>query len=256
MSNKALPPGHCKVVMRRAQPLLSGDRQVDLRLLSPAEITRAKAFRSDVAYEEFVAAHILVRQVAADVRNVPVNHIAIVQRCEVCGGPHGRPFVEKDPSLHVSMSHGSGWVAAIAGPLRNAVDIERWDSFLEPSMINDKIFCAQELDVLAAMDGERGEAREPVEARAIAAAQMWARKESAIKLGVLTLDAMASFNSLQPLGDAASTAPSADALPLVFFDWVCDAEGFVGAVALSGPVQIEFDCGVARFGFSAGMGRI
>ncbi|GAB3587634.1 hypothetical protein GCM10027579_25430 [Calidifontibacter terrae] len=71
--------------------------------------------------DDFVAARALAARAAAA---LGVPDARFEQRCERCGGPHGRPRII-DSDLAVSWSHTGGWVAAVAasaGPV--GIDIE------------------------------------------------------------------------------------------------------------------------------------
>ncbi len=92
--------------------------------LSAAEQARAASLDDPAGRRDYQAAHLLVRQVAARVLAVAPDEVTVLQVCERCGGPHGRPFVGGHPELQVSLSHTGGAViaAASAGPV--GADIE------------------------------------------------------------------------------------------------------------------------------------
>lgn len=97
-----------------------------LDALTPAERTRAASLPSAAEHAAYVAAHLLVRACAAEVTGVAARKLTYRQRCPDCGGDtHGRPRIPELPGLAVSLSHTAGAVAAVAGPGRVAVDVQR-----------------------------------------------------------------------------------------------------------------------------------
>ncbi|MFD7626287.1 4'-phosphopantetheinyl transferase superfamily protein [Streptomyces sp. NPDC059851] len=148
--------------------------------LTPQEHARAAAFRRRSDREDFVAAHLLARLVAARVAAADARDLHLVQHCADCGGPHGRPAFQGRPDLTVSLSHAPGVVAAAAGRHPVGVDIERLDATPLPPEAMAHVLAPAEQRRLA----EAGPAAQAVFLRT------WVRKESLIKCGVTDLAGM------------------------------------------------------------------
>ena len=74
-----------------------------------------------------IAADAVVRRLLPDSPDLPARSV-FVQRCESCGGPHGRPRLPGIP-LAVSWAHARGWVIAAAHRgERLGVDIDLLDA--------------------------------------------------------------------------------------------------------------------------------
>jgi 4'-phosphopantetheinyl transferase len=164
------------VEVERTQSVLArwGD---PLATLTSVERARAGEFRSPADTDDFVAAHLLVRECAAKLLGTGAEQIVIEQRCERCGGPHGWPAVAGEPVIRPAWSHSRGHVAAVAADRRVGVDIElRTASGVE--------------DGLLARSATEDEARrvradpDPVGAFL----RLWVVKEALVKAGAITLD--------------------------------------------------------------------
>src|SRR5690242_12319195 len=92
--------------------------------LTPEEQSRAERFTRRQDRLDFIAAHLLVRQCAAELLGVRATALTLVQRCERCAQPHGRPSIAEAPELTVSLSHTSGYVCAAAAYGRAGIDAE------------------------------------------------------------------------------------------------------------------------------------
>ena len=93
--------------------------------LTPEERERANAFAHDADRRDFIAAHRLVRAMRLDHRRA-ARTIVLRQRCDTCGGPHGRPTLPDHPGLHVSLSHAKA--SAACGDRPVGIDLERWNA--------------------------------------------------------------------------------------------------------------------------------
>ncbi|UQI45582.1 4'-phosphopantetheinyl transferase superfamily protein [Streptomyces sp. HU2014] len=107
---------------RSAHILTAYDRPA--RILSPQERDRA-ARLAPAARRDFTAAHLLIRRCAATFLGAPAHGLDVVQHCERCQGPHGRPALRQEPRLYVTLAHCSGYVAAAASWQPVGVDVER-----------------------------------------------------------------------------------------------------------------------------------
>lgn len=124
-------------VLARAAPDLD-----PLTLLSATERARHDRFVQPVDREDFVAARLLARVAVLRHQDEPITTDALrliefVQRCETCGGPHGRPIVRGRDDLQVSWAHAKGVVAAAISPWRVGVDVERMAPEPPPGMSGD-----------------------------------------------------------------------------------------------------------------------
>ena len=61
--------------------------------MAPHEIDNTRAFKSLAARNSYIAAHVLVRRVAAFATGAQAQDLVLGQHCDKCGGPHGRPFI-------------------------------------------------------------------------------------------------------------------------------------------------------------------
>ena len=92
--------------------------------LTAAEQARAASLDDPADRRDYQAAHLLARQVAARVLDLDPGEVTVLQACERCGGPHGRPFVGGHPEVQVSLSHTRGAVIAAASGGPVGADIE------------------------------------------------------------------------------------------------------------------------------------
>lgn len=150
-------------------------------LLTDVELGRAQRLRSSSDRSDFMAAHGLVRLVAGQLLDCGPDDLTVVQRCARCGGPHGQPYIAEQPALQVSWSHTRGYVAAIAGFVPVAVDVEHPPPVpVDGALLRLVLSPSEQSVVAAAPDPSRAFARH------------WVRKESLVKLGMATLDTMAT----------------------------------------------------------------
>jgi 4'-phosphopantetheinyl transferase len=149
--------------------------------LTAVETERAQRLRFAADRADFIAAHGLVRLLAAQLLGGAPGDVIVVQRCDRCGGGHGRPGVAEAPDLQVSWSHTGGFVAAIAGYGAVAVDV---DHPPQPSADDalGRLALNSEEQLVVARAADPG----------LAFARYWVRKESLVKLGLCTLDTLAS----------------------------------------------------------------
>ena len=115
----------------------------------------------------------LLAAVVAQVCDADLAAVAVEQRCERCGGAHGRPRVLRPLGTFVSLSRAADTVAvavSVAGPI--GVDIESV-SAVGRAGFDDVAFNTGERAALAAL---------PVGARDRVRARLWACKEALLKL--------------------------------------------------------------------------
>jgi phosphopantetheinyl transferase len=160
--------------------------------LTDAERLRVETLLFAADRDDFVAAHLLARLCAADLLGVMAIDVTIVQRCPVCGGPHGRPSIPQAPALDVSWSHADGYVAAMCGPGRLGVDLELAGGPPRPSSMRHALAPAEAAWVRAAADPDAAFTR------------LWVRKEALIKTGLVTLT---DLSDVDLIGESAAPAP-------------------------------------------------
>lgn len=149
--------------------------------LTPEEHARAATFKQRSDREDFIAAHLLVRLLAARVAAADAQDMHLVQHCAECEGPHGKPSILGRPDLAVSMSHAPGAVAAAAGHQPVGVDIEPLGSSPLPRQAMAHVLAPAELHRLETTPDPSVQA---------AFLRTWVRKESLIKCGVTNLAGM------------------------------------------------------------------
>lgn len=165
------------------------------RWLTHAEQQRADAFLSTTARSDFIAGHLLARLVAACLSATSASELQLIQRCARCGGAHGLPRLEGHPELHISISHTEGVAAAAAGLHPVAIDIEnfRGSDLLLDSM--PSTLAKAELARIQHLQAIRAASLSTdydIAKRALL--RTWVRKETFVKLGLLTLDTLPSLD--------------------------------------------------------------
>jgi len=170
--------------------------------------------------DSYIAAHILVRQAAQMLVGGTGNHVVLSQRCSTCNGQHGKPFIDKWPDVHVSLSHSAHSVAAAASDASVGVDIESWDKVRYGELREARVFAPKEKIWIDSL---------PTEERDRAALRLWVRKECLIKLGRFTLDSLSECDLI--------SSPPHD---LIFRDWDHASSRSSGAVASAGPASLRF----------------
>ena len=202
------------------------------RLLSPPEQERLARLRRPADREDFLAAHLLVRECAAQLLGMRPEDVSIVQRCRTCGGPHGRPEVAGHPNVGASLAHSRGVVAAAAGTVPVGIDVEA----LPPA---DGLSAG---DLSAALTAAEIRAIESAPDRRRAMLLAWVRKEACLKAGLVALDGLDGFD----LSGLPLDPPPADlvARPLghgrwAVHDWWDGRAGAVGAVVAPAGAELR-----------------
>jgi len=197
----------CLAVIALARDIIELGRPALVSHLTAAEFARCEALRSNAARDAFIASHALVRYVAGALAGVDAARLVLVQRCDICGGPHGAPSFRDHPNLHASLSHSAGVVAAAAADVPVGIDVESWDhARCFEELQHSGAFSPNEIRVLAGRPHHRDDpgGLSPFEADAL---QLWLRKECLVKLGCLDLDTLGSCDlSHLPLPDSALPA--------------------------------------------------
>ncbi|WP_407077472.1 4'-phosphopantetheinyl transferase family protein [Streptomyces sp. SCSIO 30461] len=141
--------------------------------LTEAEQARAARLRSADDRDDYLAAHLLVRECAARWSGVPAELLTLRQLCPGCGSSgHGRPYIAELPGISVSLSHTRGCVAAATGLGPVAVDTENHRRRTLPEASQHEVLTAADHAAVAA--DPRPD---------LALALRWTYKECLVKLG-------------------------------------------------------------------------
>ena len=198
--------------------------------LTAAELRRADAHRHEDDRADFVAAHFLVRVCAARLLRAATASHTVVQECDKCGGPHGRPRLDGHPEVHLSLSHTRGVVAAAAGYGPVGIDVERisaGDTHAAPSEW--------------ALTPQEAEATRRAPHPYHAYLRQWGRKEAFIKVGAATMATLAGFDlSGLPLHDEPGSAVRLSRLrQWHVLDWTGTIPGTIGAAVATEPPRFS-----------------
>ncbi|PJJ58332.1 4'-phosphopantetheinyl transferase [Mumia flava] len=144
--------------------------------LTPLERDRWSALRRADDRDAFAAAHVLVRQVAGEALGRDPRRLVVIQCCATCGGPHGRPRIDGESRLHVSLAHTRTHVAALAADEACGIDVEDLGR-LRGRALPARALTAQERAWVSGADDP---------ARRFG--MIWVRKEALVKAGAMTID--------------------------------------------------------------------
>lgn len=214
--------------------------------LTGDERKRADAFSRSADREDYVAAHILVRVAAARITGSPdipgpaAHTYGLMQQCERCAGAHGRPRLPAHPGLHVSLSHTRGAVAAACAIVPIGIDIEHWNGALDADADFPGLNARERLR-LGAFSSVAHTHHAP-SPRALAWLRLWTRKESLVKVGETTLDAMPDVDmSRLPMSEVPLRSWQRRLVHgrWAMTDWLDPGLRVTGTVSSSGAVAIE-----------------
>jgi len=203
-------------------------------MLTLEERRRVAAFRRDEDRAGFVAAHALVRICAMRLLGLPAASLRLVQRCDTCGGPHGRPVLADHGGMYLSMAHTRGVVTAAAGWGPVGVDVERVPRRRAEADMNAHALSEAELAVVR-------QARDPH----AAFLRQWVRKEALIKIGSATLAGLREVDLAHlPLDDGVETAQRLSPLGgrwphLHLLDWWDLTRRVIGAAIGDRPPRLS-----------------
>ncbi|AUG78175.1 hypothetical protein CFP65_3379 [Kitasatospora sp. MMS16-BH015] len=200
--------------------------------LTELEHRRSERFRREEDRRNFVAAHLLVRIVAARLLDsaggAATGPLALAQRCPDCGlTDHGKPYLPDHPGLEVSLSHTRGVVAAAVGTGRVGVDVELPQRGGLDLAVLQRVLSGPEIALIQAHP-------DPEEAFL----RQWVRKEALIKIGRTTLDTMGEID-LSALPLSAPGPLRSRHLDLHFLDWTDPALDATTVVVATEPPVVE-----------------
>ena len=145
-------------------------------LLTQEERERANAFAHDADRRDFIAAHRLVRAMAASIIGAPPGTIVLRQRCDTCGGPHGRPTLPDHPAA-CQPEPREGRRRRACGDRPVGIDLERWNASQPDHSDLDFALAPAERKRLQSMAASDADADAPVSPAALAFLRLWVRKE-------------------------------------------------------------------------------
>ena len=149
-------------------------------LLSDPERLRAQRFRREDDRLDFIAAHLLAREVVAELLGVAADEVRLAQSCPECGADdHGPPHVSV-PGTHVSSPAGP---TVRAGSARSP----RWPRWASTSSASPAARSITDAGVHVLSPGESAQVRQAADPR-IAFLHWWTRKEALVKVGAIELD--------------------------------------------------------------------
>ncbi len=180
----------------------------DLGLLTAAERARHERLVADADKQAYAAAHVLVRECAAELLGAARREIVIEQRCARCGSAeHGAPSVAGAAAIRVSLSHTRGHVAAVAAGRRCGIDVEK------VSRGPDRALSPREAAWVVGQEDA-----------AYAFTRLWVRKEALVKAG------NGSMAAAQRLDVLDGGVPADQVGEIRLTQW--EGPGLLGAVAI------------------------
>lgn len=178
MTRQGLDDVPARVQVRAVSQSSPSESVAELQRLSVDERARHDSLRREQDRAAYLAAHLLVREVAAALLGAEARELTVVQSCPGCGAVgHGAPTILEAPDTGVSWTHTDGHVAAVAVQGRSCgIDAELAP---DPAEFHAPAgaLTAEEADWV-------GRQSDP----SIAFARLWTRKESLVKCGVMSLD--------------------------------------------------------------------
>ncbi len=205
--------------------------------LTAAEQARAASLDDPADRRDYQAAHLLVRQVAAGVLAVAAGEVTVLQVCERCGGPHGRPFIGGHPEVQVSLSHtrGAAIAAASAGPVGADIESLRRPRF-DLSLLERELTPAELAAIGGSADQHAAFLRHWTRKEALAKAGRWRGRAGETGLGAIDLGYLEMSGSHDPALARAWLGPAWPRLLVV--DRVDKVSGIAFAVVSRRPVLL------------------
>lgn len=146
---------------------------LDDRLLDGDERRRAAHLERAADRAEFIAAHLLLREVLGRRLDVAPEELSFTRSpCPRCGGPHGRPVLDTpDPPVQFSLSRSNGLVLVAVAEEPVGVDVEALPDRATALSVSELLHPVERAKVLAA----------PPAQQPAVFASLWTRKEAQLK---------------------------------------------------------------------------
>ncbi|MEV7141472.1 4'-phosphopantetheinyl transferase family protein [Streptomyces tauricus] len=139
--------------------------------LDAAERERLASLRRTEDRDRCRTAHVALRRLLADhLGGDPAEVVIRRAPCFVCGGPHGRPVIPRDP-VHFSLSHAGDQLLIALATEPVGVDVEKVPDATAVTELAGTLHPAER----SALDGMSGMRRR------IAFTRCWSRKEALLK---------------------------------------------------------------------------
>lgn len=163
----------------------------NVALLTATEKERRQSFTCLDARAMFTSAHILARYLASMYLDIPVDSVELLQICEQCGGPHGKPSIRHYSDISISWSHTHGAVMAGISKTRIGVDVERYSAeFLPSDDVLKHAMSKDEIDTYLNILENCGRQEALMEF-----IRVWTYKECLVKTGTLDLGCFSVHNA-------------------------------------------------------------
>jgi 4'-phosphopantetheinyl transferase len=187
------------------------------------ELERAQHFRRPVDRERYLAAHVGLRLMLADVLGIPSADLTVSRSpCTRCGGPHGRPELAPSTGLFFSLSRSQQFAAFVVADEPVGIDIESLDSISGDAEMRSSLHPAE----WSAVN------RLPIHRRPPAIIRCWVRKEAALKATGIGLNLDPASILVGASGDPTAGVRVADRS----IRWIGDLDappGYVSAAAIA-----------------------
>lgn len=197
-------------------------------ILSKEEIRRANKFRFDKDRNHFITARGILRQLLANYLQMDPAEVVFHY------GSHGKPGLNHNAELRFNLSHSAG--VAILGFVRDysiGIDLEKIKSNIEFEEIANHFFAKKEITALLGL---------PIKKRALGFFNCWTRKEAFIKAKGSGLSFPLDQFEVSLLPDEPAKLLETYWDKKELGNWSLYAldpgVGFVGAVAINGPVNM------------------
>ena len=187
--------------------------------VSAVEAKRAAGYHREADRRRSRLGAALLRHVVGRVTGVPPARVAVRRACPDCGGPHGRPSLP-GTGWQVSLTHAGDWAGlALSDTAPVGLDLEPVTAAHDEATV----------DVICAPEEER-----PVDARGFL--ELWTAKEAVLKATGEGLACPPSQVVLRRTDRAPQLLSYRGAPRDASLRWVSPAPGYVGALAVLGPL--------------------
>ncbi len=156
----------------------------NMYLLTPEERARWRSFGCSIDQALFAAAHQIIRFAVAQYLECNVDSVVIDQKCNTCGGAHGKPSIRGNEQIFISWSHTPGAVLVGVSNTPIGVDVEGNDVDCETAVsLAPRVFSYEEQNSSATRlsNGDTDASIKEFQ-------RIWTYKECLIKLGHLKFE--------------------------------------------------------------------